>query len=106
MKTCVWYHTSEQQPKKSGYYIAYKGIMLGDDTVDVGYYFYDAGRRQWRENSISSSIYVRVYYWSDIDTTHWGDRDAPKEKLSAAEEIAWQQVEEAIQRYETVKALS
>ena len=113
MKTSIWHHTADKQPDKSGYYVAYKSYSMGDDSTNVGYYYYSAGANSWRDSSISSAHYANVYYWSDADPEAWVDADPPVLKRPAAVvatnpalEIAWNNVQQAIRQYEIIKALT
>lgn len=111
MKTSIWHHTADKQPDKSGYYVAYKSYSMGDDSTNVGYYYYSAGANSWRDSSIHSAHYANVYYWSDADPEAWVNADPPLTKRPAvatnpALEIAWNNIQEAIRQYEIVKALT
>jgi hypothetical protein len=118
MKPSIWYHTADCQPPKSGYYLTYRGWGIGgkaDCDSDHGYLYYHKGQNAWveyegawRSTHFSTCL---VYYWTDADPVTWVETDPPVnqrsvKKPNAALEIAWQQVQEAIKRYETVKALS
>ena len=120
MKLSIWHHTADQQPSKSGYYLTYRGWGMGgkaDGDSDNGYLYYFAKSDQWYEyESEIRSGFPRtciVYYWTDADPAGWVDKDPPvsqrKKTLvekNAALDIAWKNVEEAIRKYEVVKALS
>lgn len=113
MKTSIWHHTADKQPDKSGYYVAYKSYSMGDDSTNVGYYYYSAGANSWRDSSIHSAHYANVYYWSDADPEAWTNADPPVSKrpkaavaTNPALEIAWNNIQEAIRQYEIVKALT
>lgn len=117
MKPCIWYHTSDRQPPKSGYYLSYRGWGIGgkaDGDSDWGYVYYDKKLNEWRDYD-TSGHYAFVYYWTEAQPDKWVEEDIPvsKRKIKAetketpeAVKIAWQQVEEALKRYQTVKALS
>jgi hypothetical protein len=112
VKTSIWHHTADKQPDKSGYYVAYKSYSMGDDSTNVGYYYYSAGANSWRDSSIHSAHYANVYYWSDADPEAWVNADPPLTKrpravaANPALEIAWNNIQEAIRQYEIVKALT
>lgn len=112
MKTSIWYHTADKQPEKSGYYVAYKSYSIGDDSTNVGYYYYSAGANSWRDSSLSQAHYANVYYWSDADPEQWVEGDPPVTqrkkviKSNPALEIAWNNVQEALRQFEIVKALT
>jgi hypothetical protein len=123
MRASVWYHTADRNPEKSGYYMAYRTITLADDTCGVDYFYWNKkgglnGRGEWRTDETCHSQWANVYYWTDSDPSVWVDEDGPvryrksnnpnnpNKGMTEAERIAWQQVEEALSRYETVKALS
>jgi hypothetical protein len=102
----------DKQPDKSGYYLAFKGMSMGDDSSNAGYYYYSKLANSWSDSSLSSSHYANVYYWSDADPEAWVDSDPPLTqrkkvlKSNPALEIAWNNVLEALRQYEVVKALT
>ena len=119
MRTSIWYRTEEQSPDLSGYYLSYRGFGMGgmsDSDHANGYMYYDRKTDAWYtyQNMQDSAI---VYYWTDADPEHWVDADPPSIKIRPgyraqgthseipAVQDAWAAVEEAIKRYETVKAL-
>ncbi len=112
MRTSIWYRTEEQQPNKSGYYLAYRGWGIGgkaDGDSDHGYVYYDKGLDEWHDYE-SGGHYAIVYYWTDATPDDWTDQDPPsinikKLKDNPALEIAWKNVEEAIRQYHIVKGL-
>jgi len=112
MKTSIWHHTADKQPDKSGYYVAYKSYSIGDDTTNVGYYYYSELSKSWRDSSLSQAHYANVYYWSDADPEAWVNADPPVSKrkkelpVNPALEIAWNNVQQAIRQYEIIKALT
>ena len=112
MKTSIWYHTADQQPEASGYYVAYKGMSMGDDSSNTGYYYYNKSSGEWRDSSLSTAYYAKVYYWTDADPEQWVNNDPPvsqRKKIlqdNPALEIAWKNIEEAIRQYEIIKALT
>jgi hypothetical protein len=123
MRTSIWYRSEEKQPDKSDYYIAYRGWGMSgksDGDSDYGYVYYDKQRDEWRDYSSSSMGHTAiVYYWTDATPDKWTDQDPPRTVLLAQRKFAdsigvssvpaiqdaWEAVEEAIKRYETVKAL-
>jgi hypothetical protein len=111
MKTSIWYHTADKQPTESGYYIAYKGTQMGDDSCNAGYYYYNKSANEWRDSKISSAFWANVYYWTEADPQAWVDSDPPlarrkESKSNPALEIALNNVYEAVRQYEIVKALT
>lgn len=124
MRTSVWYRTEEKQPDKSDYYLAYRGWGMGgksDGDSDHGYVWYDKNRNEWRDYSSTSMGHdAIVYYWTNATPDAWVDADPPSIRIRTknttynptlhtddhpAVKDAWIEVEEAIKRYETVKAL-
>lgn len=116
MRTSIWYRTEERQPDKSDYYLAYRGWGMGgkaDGDSDHGYVWYDKQRNSWRDyTSTSMGHDAIVYYWTDATPDEWVDSDGPSSKIKpraahqhVAVQDAWNDVQEAIKRYETVKAL-
>ena len=101
----IWYEVSDQLPKKSGYYLAYRAESLGDDSTDVGYYWYEAVSKKWRSGVHAGSHWARVVFWSDADPYEWAQTPT-SHTPAAAETAAWQEVVEAIERYKLVKALT
>lgn len=116
MKTSIWYHTLDQQPDKSGYYLSYRGWGLGgkgDGDSDHGYVYYDKKMNEWRDyQSTSMGHGAIVYYWTDATPDDWVENDTPLFKrqqqldhMAPAEKEAWDNVQEAIKKYEVIKAL-
>lgn len=122
MRTSIWYRTEEKQPDKSDYYLCYRGWGMGgkaDGDSDHGYLWYDVKRNEWRDFSSTSMGHTAiVYYWTNADPSGWVNVDPPsikirggynpqssKEAPHPAIQDAWNEVEEAIKRYETMKAL-
>lgn len=113
MKTSIWHHTADQQPEKSGYYLAFRGWGIAgkaDSDHDHGYVYYDKKINEWRDYD-SGGNYAIVYYWTDATPDEWVDTDPPvnqrkKHRDNPALEIAWNNVQEAIRQYEIVKALT
>ena len=123
MRTSIWYRVEERQPDKSDYYLCYRGFGMGgkaDGDSENGYLWYDKRRDEWRDYSSTSMGHSAiVYYWSDADPQGWVDADPPSIKIRPgynpqdnsyndvhpAIKDAWKDIEEAIKRYETVKAL-
>lgn len=115
MRVSFWYHTADQQPEKSGYYLSYRGWGMGgkaDEDSDHGYLYYDANHKEWREYESRNANNAIVYYWTDATPDQWTDNDVPvfrrkrsQAKMHPAEQEALKELEEAIKRYETVRAL-
>lgn len=119
MRTSVWYRTEEKQPDKTGSYLSYRGFGMGgmsDYDHHNGYLWYDKKTDAWYEYDDCRDIVI-VYYWTDADPDGWVDSDPPSIKIRKGYDPksnkhnnvtladAWNDVEEAIKRYETVKAL-
>ena len=120
MRTSIWYRTEEQQPDKSGYYLSYRGFGMGgmsDYDSANGYMYFDKLDSKWYEYDDRQSQAI-VYYWTTADPEDWVDSDPPSIKIRRgydpktnssmhpAVQDAWRDVEEAIRRYETIKALA
>ena len=113
MKPCVWYDTDEKLPPTKGYYLAFKGMSMGDDETDTAYYYWDPKYAEWRDyESRSIGGYANVVYWTEADPATWYEnysmppRSKSRRKVSEAEIDAWRAVEQAIERYEIVRALA
>lgn len=121
MRTSIWYRTEERNPDKSGHYLSYRGFGMGgmsDYDSANGYMYYDRKTDSWYEYKDLRDTAI-VYYWTDADPETWTDQDPPSIKIRKsynpvtrkhetdhpAIADAWKDVEEAIKRYETVKAL-
>ena len=113
MKTSIWYHTEDQQPPKSGYYLSYRGWGMGgkaDGDHDHGYVYFDKKKNEWRDYD-SGGHYAIVYYWTDATPDEWVDQDPPITKRkkhredNPALQIAWERVQESIRQYEIVRSL-
>lgn len=109
MKACVWYDVDEKLPPKTGYYLGFKGMSIGDDETGCDYYYWDAKKAEWRDSQISNAYYVNVVFWTEADPSDWYDKyriSQRKNKISTAEQDAWQAVQQAIEKYEMVRALT
>ena len=114
MRAHLWFETSERNPGKSGYYLSYTGATMGGGEPEAKYCYYDKKKDQWRdyESDSSMSRWENVVYWTDADPWSWYENSTTpgkrtdKRKVNAAEQIAFQQVLDAIKNYETIKALS
>ena len=114
MKVHLWFETSERNPGKSGYYLSYTGATMGGGEPETKYCYYDKKKDQWRDYEFGSSMsrWENVVYWTDADPWSWYENSSnlgkrkDKRKVNAAEQIAFQQVLDAIKNYETIKALS
>ena len=108
MKTSIWYSVKEKQPSKTGYYLAFKGLTIGDDEIGTEYYYWDSNRREWRDSMISNAHYANVIFWTDADPAYWyeDDRAWHTDEITPAEKDAWAAVQLAIDKYEMVKALA
>ena len=116
MKISKWYHTADENPSKSGYYLAYRGWGMGgkaDGDHDHGYVYYDRRADEWRDyDSTSMGHYAIVYYWTDARPDEWVDNDPPvrmrkqhQQTITAAEREALDNIEKAIREYEVIKGL-
>jgi hypothetical protein len=110
MKTSIWHHTADRQPDKSGYYMGFRTVTLADDTCGVDYFYWNQSEGQWRTDSTCHSHWANVYYWTEDDPEQWVDTDPPVRyrkapKSNPALAIAWQNVQDAVRKYELVKQL-
>lgn len=110
MKTSIWHHTADQQPNKTGYYMGFRTTTLADDTCGVDYFYWNQSEGQWRTDSTCHSQWANVYYWTADDPEQWVDTDPPVRYRKAptsnpALAIAWQNVQDAVRKYELVKQL-
>lgn len=115
MKTSIWYHTADQQPKMSGYYLAYRGWGIGGSSnydSDYGYLYYDQKTKNWREyESDNYGEAAFVYYWTDATPDKWVKSDPPiiyrtKPKDNPALQSAWDNIQTAIEQYEMIRILT
>jgi hypothetical protein len=114
MRPCIWYHTREHQPSRSGYYLSYRGFgIAGPNDYDsaTGYLYYDANTKVWRDfESDSHGNDAIVYYWTEADPEAWVDGETAASKQAAKPNLAldraWEDVQKAVERYEIVKALT
>ena len=114
MRTSIWYRSEEKNPDKSGYYLSFRGFGMGgtgDGDHSHGYMYYNKKTDQWYEYDNSRTT-AFVYYWTDAEPELWTDQDPPSIKIKKQEQHlhvavqdAWKEVQEAIKRYETMKAL-
>ena len=108
MRTCLWYDMEEKAPPKTGYYLAFKGLSMGDDEQGCDYYYWDARRAEWRDSQISNAYHVNVIYWTEADPGDWYENYSIRHtsQMTPAEQDAWNEVQRAIEKYEIVKALT
>lgn len=115
MKTCIWYNTSDKNPDESGYYLAYRGWGIAgksDSDSDYGPVYYDKRIDEWRDyDSVTIGHTAFVYYWTEADPEQWVDRawsprSKTKKEVPAAVQIAWEQLQDAVKKYETLRALT
>jgi hypothetical protein len=120
MRTSIWYRTEERSPDTSGYYLSYRGWAMGgmgDCDTEHGYMYYDRASNSWYEYKDMNGGAI-VYYWTDATPDDWVNEDPASIKIRAgynpksnqhkilAVQNAWEEVVEAIKRYETLKALT
>ncbi len=108
MKAGIWYDMEEKCPPKSGYYLAFKGMSMGDSETAAGYYYWNAKAAEWRDSKLSGAYYANVIYWTEADPEGWYEKYSlrTRAEISVAEKDAWAAVEHAIERYEIVRALT
>jgi len=114
MRPCIWYHTADKNPDRSGYYLAYRGWGIAgksDTDSDYGPVFYDKKINSWRDYESSSYGHdAFVYYWTEADPEAWVENETfiniKKAKPNPALDIAWNDVLAAVERYELIKILS
>lgn len=109
MKACLWYDVDEKLPPKAGYYLAFKGLSIGDNETDTEYYYWDPKRCEWRDYETTTiGGTVRIVYWSDSDPAAWYEKYnmRRRDEVTAAEKDAWNQVLHAVEQYEMVKVLT
>ena len=108
MKACLWYDVSEKLPPKTGYYLAFKGMSIGDDETGCDYYYWNAKYAEWRDSQISNAYHVNVVYWTDADPSDWYQNYnlRRRDEVTPAEKDAWNAVLHAVEQYEMVKALT
>ena len=109
MKACVWYDVEEKSPPKTGYYLAFRGMSMGDNTTAVDYFYYNTRAKEWRDGDYSSAHWVNVCYWTEADPADWYDKHRVvqrRNEMSTAEQDAWTAVQHAIEQYEIVRQLA
>lgn len=109
MKACVWYGVDEKLPPQNGYYLAFRGMSMGDNTTAVDYFYYNTRTKEWRDGTHSTSYWVNVCYWTEADPANWYDKYRivqRRNEMSTAEQDAWTAVQHAIEQYEIVRQLA
>lgn len=108
MKACLWYDVSEKLPHQAGYYLAFKGMSIGDDETSCDYYYWSAKSAEWRTSRLSNAHSVNVVYWTDADPSDWYQKYnmRRRDEVTVAEKDAWDAVLHAVEQYEMVKALT
>ena len=111
MKPSIWYTVEERQPPKTGYYVAFKGMSMGDDETGVAEYYWNQRTQEWRDSSVASiGRWANVCYWCDAYPQEWYDQDSKRGQktrtVTPAEKAAWDAVVKAMEQYEIIKALT
>ena len=78
--------------------------MASDDS-GVTTSYWDQARLGWRESQAPHSAWANVVYWSDADPAEWYENTYVIKHTPALDE-AWAQVQDAVSRYEMLKALT
>lgn len=104
MFTSIWYRVEDKKPEVTGYYLAYKKSSLGDDEEGFGCYFWNAQYSTWSESAAPNSHVILVSIWSEMPE-HDPDNYS-YHTPSVAEIDAWENVENAISKFNMVKELS
>lgn len=120
MKTSIWYNSKTgEYPKKQGYYVTFVGMTMGGGEAGIQMSYFDHvdknGRgAEWYDNHTSNSNWANVIFWCDAPVYDWYDNMGPtnhwsksvvQQTMKPAEQEAWANVEEAIRKYEVIKAL-
>ncbi len=113
MKTSIWYHVDEKLPTKSGTYVTFVGPTMASDDSCVGTsYFHTAGRSdsitwnsRWQESRAPHSAWANVVYWCDADPAEWYENTYVIKHTPALDD-AWAAVQDAVGKYEMLKALT
>ena len=108
MKAGIWYEVDEKIPPRTGYYLAFKGLSMGDDELNTGYYYWNAKSAEWRDSSLSIARSVNIVYWTEADPDDWYEKYSMRrrDEISTAEKDAWTAVEHALEQYEIVRQLA
>ena len=104
MITSIWYPMEDSRPTNDGYYLAYKKPSLGDDSEGYGMYYWDNQYTDWRESRVPHSHGLRVSIWAEVPKHD--PRENSAHPPSAAEIDAWNNVIDAIDKFNMVKELS
>lgn len=104
MKTTIWYHVDEKLPERAGHHLVFTGPTFGGDEGGIDTAYFAGSDTGWRERIAPHSPRANVVYWCDADPWDWYDN--PNFKPTTAMEKAWARVEDAISKYEMIKALS
>jgi len=104
MKTTFWYNTNEKLPEQCGTYLTFVGPTLADEG-GIGTSYFAGTNTGWRESVATHSHRAAVVYWCDANPWEWYE-DRRESKNTPALAAAWDEVQEAVKRYELVKALT
>jgi len=104
MITSIWYNIADIRPSKEGYYLAYKKPSLGDDSEGYGVYYWDSEYTDWRESRAPHSHGLRVTLWSELPAHD--PYNSTDHLPSVAEVDAWNDVLNAISKFNMIKELS
>jgi hypothetical protein len=101
MLTSIWYHMGDKTPTESDFYLAYKLPTIGDDDEGYGLYYWSCATREWRDGSHA----VKISYWTECpaDTASMYEYSIMP---TVAEIDAWNNVEDAVSKYNMVKELA
>jgi hypothetical protein len=104
MITSIWYYIEDHRPTQTGYYLAYKKPSLGDDSEGYGVYYWDNEYTDWRESAAPHSHGMRVSLWAELPAHD--PHDSTIHAPSVAEVDAWNNVIDAISKFNMIKELS
>lgn len=104
MITSIWYNIEDNTPTVEGYYLAYKKPSLGDDSEGYGVYYWCQRERCWRESAALHSYGLRVTLWSELP--EHDPYNSTEHSPSVAEVNAWENVVDAISKFNMIKELS
>ena len=104
MKTSFWYHVDEKLPNAAGSQLVFMGPTFGGEGgIDTAYFAgADTG---WRESVATHSHRANVVYWCDADPWEWYENTYVIKHTPALDD-AWAAVQDAVNKYEMLKALT
>lgn len=102
MKVSIWYHVDERLPPQPGFYLTY----VEDSDQRIEYNYYNGPVSGWARYKGLSTWLSGVRFWTDINLPAMLEDHVANYQEQPGEREAREQVEQAVERYEIIRALA